>query len=317
VEYKNYNFAKKTSMNYTVERQGNLAILRLNEPKLDERFSSELKELFLSLIKLDGINQMLLDLKNVKHVDSGVISAFLMAHRLLRDDPEAVFVLTGLSDSVKRVLNIAHLTTVFDIFDTVEEAVAAIKESISLESREKEPVALESSPDDDRLEKEWKEESSLIRLTDEDDWDEEEEWDEEEDWEEEDWDEEDWEEEEEDWDEDDWDEDEEWEEESSLRSEIVVRLVDEEDWDEDEDEEWDEEEDWDEDDWEEEDWDEDDWDEDEEWEEESSLRSKVVVRLADEDDWDEEEDWEEDDWEEEDWDEDDWDEEEEWEDELS
>jgi len=285
--------------------------LRLNEPKLDERFSSEMKELFLRLIKLDGINQMLLDLKNVKYVDSGVISAFLMAHRLLRDDPEAVFVLTGLSDSVKRVLNIAHLTTVFDIFDTVEEAMAAIKESIS-----QEPVALESSPDDDRMEKEWKEESSLIRLTDEDDWDEDEEWDEEEDWEEEDWDEEDWEEEEEDWDEDDWDEDEEWEEESSLRSKVVVRLVDEEDWD----EEWDEEDDWDDEDWEEEEeWDEDDWD-DEDWEEEElSLRS--IMRLTDEDDWDEEwdeeEDCDEEDWEEEDWDEDDWDEEEEWEDELS
>jgi anti-sigma B factor antagonist len=70
----------------------------------------------------EGIPNFILDISNVKFVDSSGLSAILTAKRLW--DEDGSFVLTGVnSPSVKKLIEISKLDSAFTIIPTVDESI--------------------------------------------------------------------------------------------------------------------------------------------------------------------------------------------------
>ena len=107
--------------NFTVEKQERYSVITPDVEKLDSRVSPELKS-ELVMINSTGEKNIILDLINCKYCDSSGLSAILIGNRLCRD-AEGSFILANLQDSVKKLVAISQLDTVFKITPTLDEAV--------------------------------------------------------------------------------------------------------------------------------------------------------------------------------------------------
>ena len=108
-------------MKYSVDKQEKYTLLKLNEEKLDATVSPELKSTFVTL-NAEGTKSFIVDLSDVKYVDSSGLSAILIANRLCNEQ-EGTLVLIGLTDHVMKLVKISQLEKVLNILNTVEEAV--------------------------------------------------------------------------------------------------------------------------------------------------------------------------------------------------
>jgi anti-anti-sigma factor len=109
-------------MNFKSENQGKFTVITAGANMLDGANAPELKALFVQLNK-DAVNQIVLDLSNVKYCDSSGLSAILIGHRLCRD-ASGSFTLTGLQAAVAKIIAIAQLDKVFQITDKLETALS-------------------------------------------------------------------------------------------------------------------------------------------------------------------------------------------------
>jgi anti-sigma B factor antagonist len=109
-------------MNFTTENQGKFTVITAVANMLDGTNASELKALFVQLNK-DAVNQIVLDLNNVKYCDSSGLSAILIGHRLCRDAGGS-FTLAGLQAAVAKIIAIAQLDKVFQITDKLETVLS-------------------------------------------------------------------------------------------------------------------------------------------------------------------------------------------------
>lgn len=108
-------------MKFTIDKQEKYAVLTLQEDNLNSLIAPQLKADFM-LFHAEGIPNFILDISNVKFVDSSGLSAILTAKRLW--DEDGLFVLTGVnSPSVKKLIEISKLDTAFTIIPTVDESV--------------------------------------------------------------------------------------------------------------------------------------------------------------------------------------------------
>ena len=81
----------------------------------------DLKSEFVFL-RNEGVANLILDLGNVKYVDSSGLSAILTANRLWKD--YGSFILTGIAHpAVTKLITISRLETILTIIPTVEEAI--------------------------------------------------------------------------------------------------------------------------------------------------------------------------------------------------
>ncbi len=68
-------------MKYTIDKKENYTIITIDEKKLDTTIAPDLKSEFVKL-NAEGINNLILDLTNVKYTDSSGLSSILIANRL-------------------------------------------------------------------------------------------------------------------------------------------------------------------------------------------------------------------------------------------
>lgn len=108
-------------MKFTVDKHEKYVLIKLNESKLNSLISPQLKS-ELILMNTDGQRNIILDLSMVKFADSSGLSSLLVGHRICKN-AEGVFILTGLSDSVARLISISQLESVLSIVTTTEEAI--------------------------------------------------------------------------------------------------------------------------------------------------------------------------------------------------
>lgn len=99
------------------------AIKLLND-KLDTRISPDLKSEFINL-NAQGIRNIILNLEEVKYVDSSGLSAILTANRLC-STAGGLLVLCQINSHVEKLIKISHLESVLNILPTQEEAAAEI-----------------------------------------------------------------------------------------------------------------------------------------------------------------------------------------------
>jgi len=111
-------------MKYTIDKQEKYSLMHLHEDKLDSSIAPSLKSELITL-HAEGINNIILDLSEVKYTDSSGLSALLVGNRIVQEDA-GIFVLAGLQDHTMKLIKISQLDSVLNILPTVEEAVDAV-----------------------------------------------------------------------------------------------------------------------------------------------------------------------------------------------
>lgn len=100
-------------MNFSVDPQGQIVIVRAEVAKLDASNAPELKAHFLQLHKI-GTNYIVLDLSKTQYCDSSGLSAVLIGNRLCNEN-NGKLALAGLQPSVHKLIEIAQLDKVLTI----------------------------------------------------------------------------------------------------------------------------------------------------------------------------------------------------------
>jgi anti-anti-sigma factor len=119
-------------MKYSIDKQEKYTVLSLQEENLNSVVAPNLKS-ELVILRNEGIENLILNLEDVKFVDSSGLSAILTANRLWSDIGH--FVLTGVEhSSVKKLITISRLDTILNIKGTLEESI----DTIMMENLDKE-----------------------------------------------------------------------------------------------------------------------------------------------------------------------------------
>ena len=111
-------------MNITLDNKDGSTLLRFHEERLDAHNSKELKDFLLELME-KGSKKLILDLSEVRFVDSSGLGALLSGHKNagLR---EGRFALVGVQPRVQSMFELTRLTRVFEIYPGVEDALAYV-----------------------------------------------------------------------------------------------------------------------------------------------------------------------------------------------
>ncbi len=108
-------------MHFTLDKQEKHCVIRLHEAKLNTLIAAELKSELL-LINNQGYSNMILDLSETQYCDSSGLSAILVGNRICRN-ANGSFLITGLSEPVKKLISISQLDQVLIITPTLTEAI--------------------------------------------------------------------------------------------------------------------------------------------------------------------------------------------------
>lgn len=108
-------------MHFTIDKNEKYVVVKLHEQKLNTLIAAELKSELL-ILNTQGFNNIILDLSESLYCDSSGLSAILVGNRLCRNSNGA-FVITGLSEGVKKLIQISQLDQVLHITYSVNEAV--------------------------------------------------------------------------------------------------------------------------------------------------------------------------------------------------
>ncbi|MFM7021363.1 MAG: STAS domain-containing protein [Flavobacteriales bacterium] len=108
-------------MNFTVDKQEKYTAINLHVEKLDTTIAPSLKS-ELVMLNANGTKNIIINLVETRYCDSSGLSAILVANRLCKN-VGGTFVLTGLQDSVKKLVSISQLDTILNITPTFTEAV--------------------------------------------------------------------------------------------------------------------------------------------------------------------------------------------------
>ena len=95
------------------------------EEKIDSVLAPSLKADLITY-EVEGAKNIILDLQNVKFMDSSGLSAMLVGNRTFREK-NSTFVICNVSDHISKILKISKLDTVLDILPTRQEAIDSIQ----------------------------------------------------------------------------------------------------------------------------------------------------------------------------------------------
>lgn len=108
-------------MKFRINKNERYTIFSLEEENLNSLIAPLLKSEFI-IYRNEGAQNFILDLSNVKFVDSSGLSAILTANRLWKGFGS--FVITGINHpSVKKLIEISRLDSVLEIIPTEQEAI--------------------------------------------------------------------------------------------------------------------------------------------------------------------------------------------------
>ncbi len=112
-------------MNFHLENRDNIVVFKILDNSIEGKAAADLKAKILVVAQSD-IDALLIDLSNVAVMDSSGLGALLLAHRQLKEHNLPV-VLIGVQTFLKSLLNITRIEDIFSYYETVEEAIANLK----------------------------------------------------------------------------------------------------------------------------------------------------------------------------------------------
>ena len=111
-------------MKYTVDKQEQYTILKLEEDKLDSTISPDLKSEFVNL-NTQGTQNLIVNLSSTKYSDSSGLSALLTGNRTFTE-AGGEFVITAMQPMVEKLISISQLDKVLNILPTDHEGIENI-----------------------------------------------------------------------------------------------------------------------------------------------------------------------------------------------
>ena len=111
-------------MKYAIEKSEKYTKIVLQEEKLDTLIAPKLKSEFVTLHQA-GTSNLILDLSEVKYVDSSGLSSILVANRLVKE-ANGFLAIIGVNEHVLKLVKISKLDTVLNLLANHEDAVNAI-----------------------------------------------------------------------------------------------------------------------------------------------------------------------------------------------
>jgi anti-anti-sigma factor len=109
-------------MNFETKNINDITIFKLNEKRLDTNISGLVKGELTLLLKVEGINKLIVDLSEVETCDSSGLSAILVANRIVHSIGGKIR-LAAPSDKVYSLIKITQLDRVLTVCESVNEAV--------------------------------------------------------------------------------------------------------------------------------------------------------------------------------------------------
>ena len=113
-------------MNFEIKRIDEITIFKLNERRLDTNISGLVKGEFTLLLKVEGVNKLIVDLSDVETCDSSGLSAILVANRIVHSTGGSMR-LAAPSEKVYSLIKITQLDRVLPVCETVDEAFEELK----------------------------------------------------------------------------------------------------------------------------------------------------------------------------------------------
>ncbi|AZQ62660.1 anti-sigma factor antagonist [Flammeovirga pectinis] len=111
-------------MRFSVNKSEKYTVLIPEEEKLDSLKAPQLKAEIVTMFQ-SGTENLIIDLSNVKYVDSSGLSSILVANRLA-GEVNGRLVLAGLNEHVMKLIKISKLETVLNLLPTVQEAIDSV-----------------------------------------------------------------------------------------------------------------------------------------------------------------------------------------------
>ncbi|MBN8697830.1 MAG: STAS domain-containing protein [Bacteroidetes bacterium] len=112
-------------MSLVVENKDSYSVIKITAEKLDSNLAPSLKS-ELVVLNTDGVKNIIIDMTDARYCDSSGLSAILVANRLCKNS-SGHFVLSGLQDSVKKLIVISQLDTILTITENLNEAIEKLK----------------------------------------------------------------------------------------------------------------------------------------------------------------------------------------------
>ncbi|NVJ85604.1 MAG: STAS domain-containing protein [Algoriphagus sp.] len=107
-------------MKYSIDKKEQYVIFTPLEEKLDSSLAPKLKSELLT-VHAEGYAKLVLDLSNVKYVDSSGLSALLVGDREYGNNG-GLFLISGVQDHVMKLLKISMLDKKLNLVADLEEA---------------------------------------------------------------------------------------------------------------------------------------------------------------------------------------------------
>jgi len=108
-------------MNLKTEPNGKVMVVMVREERLDAHNSDELK-VEINRLFVSGTKDLLVDLKEVRFIDSSGLGSLVSGYKNASTHQGSIK-LCGLQTQVKSMFELTRLHRVFDIYQTVDEAL--------------------------------------------------------------------------------------------------------------------------------------------------------------------------------------------------
>ncbi len=108
-------------MKFTLDKHEKYVLVKLEESKLNTLNSAQLKSEFI-VLNNEGFKNLILDLKNVKYIDSSGLSSILVANRLCKT-LGGTFVITHANPIIGKLVAISRLENILTLLESNEEAI--------------------------------------------------------------------------------------------------------------------------------------------------------------------------------------------------
>ena len=108
-------------MKFSVDKRDKYSIFKLEEEKLTSQMAPLLKSEMV-VLNAEGIKNIVFDMSQIRFVDSSGLSSILITNRLCKNS-NGTFVLTGVSESVQKLIKISQLDSIISMIPTLQEAI--------------------------------------------------------------------------------------------------------------------------------------------------------------------------------------------------
>ena len=113
-------------MDISHHKVGNIIVIKLEGGNLDAQESPDFKQKASDLISKEGSNQVVLDLSSLNFIDSTGLGSFLSIMRGLNGS-QGDIKLANMSSPIHTIFELVCMHKIFEIYDSVDEAVAAFE----------------------------------------------------------------------------------------------------------------------------------------------------------------------------------------------